>query len=444
MSSSELKKLAKNILKDVKITANKAEKDARKQLEKQIGQVLIINKTRFSNTLIQLVPELAGKEGKKSREDIWLAYTARLEGLQSKIPADRLAQMIEEFGPSGRKIRGIRKNDYVFFIRTYASAKRAKGRLLKAVVKRILDRNKKKYSEESLARLGGADNKAGAQLGHAEEGLGYAASSLRVARAQKLLASSSIASKESIQTLISEFEQTLNMTIDHTQIVSAKGLRKEYTPILSWQRAIDNNTQAKLESSAIRSFEKGLQNIATLKSSTPLGEAIGMVLLDTVAPKRSRVKGKRKSIVSEKSKGAESTKFKGKRKTRGVRDDTVPKDVVPKKSSTSSVSSTPLALIGIFNKELPATLRKNMREPALNYRSGRFAESVKVMDVISTPKGYPSFGYRYDTNPYQVFEMGRGTPPWATPERDPRSLIDYSMREIAAKYAIGRFFTRRL
>jgi hypothetical protein len=234
------------------------------------------------------------------------------------------------------------------------------------------------------------------------------------------------------------------MTIDHTQIVSAKGLKKEYTPILSWQRAIDNNTQAKLEASALRSFEKGLQNIATLKSSTPLGEAIGMVLLDTVAPKRSRVKGKRKPIVSEKSKAKETNKFKGKRKTRGVRDDTLPKDVVPKKSSTPGVSGTPLALIGIFNKELPATLRKNMREPALNYRSGRFAQSVKVMDVISTPKGYPSFGYRYDTNPYQVFEMGRGAQPWATPERDPRSLIDYSMREIAAKYAIGRFFTRRL
>ena len=40
--------------------------------------------------------------------------------------------------------------------------------------------------------------------------------------------------------------------------------------------------------------------------------------------------------------------------------------------------------------------------------------------------------------------MGVGEAPWATPERDPRKLIDRSIREIATKLAIGRFFTRRV
>ena len=40
--------------------------------------------------------------------------------------------------------------------------------------------------------------------------------------------------------------------------------------------------------------------------------------------------------------------------------------------------------------------------------------------------------------------MGNGTPPWATPERDPRKLIERSIREIAAQFAIGRFYTRRV
>jgi len=66
------------------------------------------------------------------------------------------------------------------------------------------------------------------------------------------------------------------------------------------------------------------------------------------------------------------------------------------------------------------------------------------MDVSKTQQGYPSFGFTYQKYPYQVFEMGRGSAPWATPERDPRKLIDNSMREIAAKYALGRFYTRRL
>ena len=36
-----------------------------------------------------------------------------------------------------------------------------------------------------------------------------------------------------------------------------------------------------------------------------------------------------------------------------------------------------------------------------------------------------------------------GNTRWATPERDPRILIDKSIREIAAQFAIGRFYTRR-
>ena len=190
-----------------------------------------------------------------------------------------------------------------------------------------------------------------------------------------------------------------------------------------------------------------MKDVATLESSTKLVNAIGMVMLDAVAPKEAsnvRVTGKRKKVVKEKSRGDSESKLKGKRKTRAVRDSTVPKGVAPKKERNRGISSTPLALIGIFNKELPQTLQKNMRSPALNYQSGRFANSVKVLDAVSTTKGYPSFGFSYQKDPYQVFEMGAGTPPWATPERDPRKIIDNSMREIAAKYAIGRFFTRRL
>ena len=84
-----------------------------------------------------------------------------------------------------------------------------------------------------------------------------------------------------------------------------------------------------------------------------------------------------------------------------------------------------------------------MGAPALENRTGRFAESVRVTDVIQTPKGYPSVGYTYQRNPYGVFEDGGGTAPWADGTRDPRDLIDKSIREIAATMAIGRFYTRR-
>ena len=56
---------------------------------------------------------------------------------------------------------------------------------------------------------------------------------------------------------------------------------------------------------------------------------------------------------------------------------------------------------------------------------------------------YKRQGYTYKRDPYEVFEVGsKGN--WATPERDPRKLIDASIREIAANMALGRFFTRRV
>lgn len=110
-----------------------------------------------------------------------------------------------------------------------------------------------------------------------------------------------------------------------------------------------------------------------------------------------------------------------------------------KKSGTSDI----LRSIAIINKQLPDTVRKNMQSPKLVNRTGRFADSVKITDVVKTPKGYPSIGYTYQRNPYGVFEDGGGSAPWANGERDPRELIDNSIREIAANMAIGRFYTRR-
>lgn len=111
--------------------------------------------------------------------------------------------------------------------------------------------------------------------------------------------------------------------------------------------------------------------------------------------------------------------------------------------ATKGVSGSPLSLLTMINKELPDTVRKNMRPPALENRSGRFADSVRATDIAMTGKGFPSIGYTYDRNPYGIFESGSGNVR-ATPERDPRSLIDRSIREIAAQFAIGRFYTRRV
>ena len=97
----------------------------------------------------------------------------------------------------------------------------------------------------------------------------------------------------------------------------------------------------------------------------------------------------------------------------------------------------------LINQKLSDTVRKNMGPPGLENVTGRFADSVRVTDISATRQGYPSIGYTYMRDPYQVFETGLGKAGWASTERDPRKLIDASIREIAAKMAIGRFYTRR-
>ena len=85
-----------------------------------------------------------------------------------------------------------------------------------------------------------------------------------------------------------------------------------------------------------------------------------------------------------------------------------------------------------------------MKSPGLINRTGRFASSVRITDISTTPKGFPSIGYTYDKTPYQIFEQGAGKRPWASEDRDPRKVIDRSIREIASEVLIGRFFTRRM
>jgi len=114
-----------------------------------------------------------------------------------------------------------------------------------------------------------------------------------------------------------------------------------------------------------------------------------------------------------------------------------------KAQKAKGFTSQPLQLIGLINKELPSTVRKNMQEPRLVNQSGRFANSVEITDIVQTPKGFPSIGYTYQRDPYEVFE-NTSAGPWSNGQRDPRDLIDKSIREIAIKFAIGRFYTRRV
>ena len=99
--------------------------------------------------------------------------------------------------------------------------------------------------------------------------------------------------------------------------------------------------------------------------------------------------------------------------------------------------------MGNINAKLPGKVAENMGSPALEKRTGRFASSVRVTDVAQTPQGFNSIGYTYMKEPYSVFETTSGSR-FADANRDPRVIIDRSIREIAAEMAIGRLYTRRV
>jgi len=180
---------------------------------------------------------------------------------------------------------------------------------------------------------------------------------------------------------------------------------------------------------AIKLFEN--IDITELKGSPTIVDDVLEVITEAVDPKRKPKRRKTKARPKKKKLAASGYTKARKRKLKAVN------------QRRKSVASSPLNLVVLINKELPDTVRKNMQAPGLVNRTGRFADSVKITDVAQTPQGYPSIGYTYQRDPYEVFEMGTGNVR-ATPERDPRVLIDKSIREIAAQFALGRFYTRRV
>ena len=109
--------------------------------------------------------------------------------------------------------------------------------------------------------------------------------------------------------------------------------------------------------------------------------------------------------------------------------------VAPKKATKGKsrveqkAGSNPLALRNMLNQLLPVAVAKNMTAPALQYRTGRLANSVRVTNVTQGPRGGNTMiEASYMTNPYETFAPGGDK---YTPQRNPEKLIKQSLREVA-------------
>lgn len=217
-----------------------------------------------------------------------------------------------------------------------------------------------------------------------------------------------------------------------------------------------SNIRPRIEKAIIEEFQKSpeLAKFATAEASIPPIVKVSRASLHSIGKELKKKEHQTLKVelkldkLEKGQKSSDSFVSKGKKKPikkskglgiiRSARRTAKPRRQNNKQSNINQVD-----ILRRLNQNLNRVVTANMKYPALESRTGRFASSVKATSVLVTPQGFPSIGYTYQKNPYQVFELGQGGKRWATRERDPRAIIDKSIRQIVADYAVGRFYTRR-
>ena len=95
-------------------------------------------------------------------------------------------------------------------------------------------------------------------------------------------------------------------------------------------------------------------------------------------------------------------------------------------------------LFALITALLPAAIEANMKTPNLNYRTGRFAESVELKSLQLSRDGSITAFLTYMKYPYETYEPGFAR---AYLNKYPSSLIDQSVREVASKLVSNRLRT---
>lgn len=109
-------------------------------------------------------------------------------------------------------------------------------------------------------------------------------------------------------------------------------------------------------------------------------------------------------------------------------------------SVSDRITDSLVNLESILRSRINEQVRQNMgggsESRILNYRTGRFAESVSIERISESRQGMISVFYNYMKNPYATFsEGGRQQYPKT---RDPKLLISKSIREIAGPMVANR------
>lgn len=235
---------------------------------------------------------------------------------------------------------------------------------------------------------------------------------------------------------------------------------KAYKAILAvWKQAQSGEVHVSIESKILnikkggkeeQQLSRDLKNtlekmdIPNLDGSDSLVSAHRKKLIKAIADSYLKIEGVKVKIedVIIKESGPKSISHEAKTKTITRKGSIGSKKTLARKKGAKQTTPNLASILGFLNMKLPDVVAGNMGDPRLNYRTGRFAQGVRATDVSLTPQGFPSIGYTYEKSKYGQFESTSGTR-FADIDRDPRPLIDASIREIVMQLGMGRIYTRR-
>ena len=296
-------------------------------------------------------------------------------------------------------------------------------------------------------------------LGHGA-GEGIAASGLAASRAVGKMTNHrnkivrDVIKKEKYMTEILDILVGYEASLEHATDLSDKKFFKDYELVLTTQ---DSNENKGLDASQEKAL---LDRLRALFDDIILEVSASKSLLEMVNEQFFSYFEQHKNLQVSGTKGKKklnsnanaTEKFKARQKSpvptllAGVKfqSKNITKAKKSKHRNTKRGGVNPLGMLMLLNKKLPEKVQQKMGLPGLTNRTGKFAQSAKAINITDTNEGVPVIDYTYETNPYQIFETGKGQKPWSTMQRDPRTIIDRSIRELAAEMALGKFTTRRV
>jgi len=443
MSSTNFKRSFVNPL------VKRLDAEVRKKVERQQGQlVLLPNLDSLVKVLtvngIEFSPEqlnAAYREAKSTAARLQKVYISTSEGKR------RYNILRDKWDTIKFKTSGMVLNENAFLVSNFESS-------VNTIKKSILDQFILGSKRDSVSKS--------FQKGHGEEGL--AVSQVQVASAFARASALDGISPQDLANVFKSFIDEAEITQDYKEksiailkelrssyvnvVTKAGKLQANYFSIITFQSEQDNQLDKNYEQAFITQFRRfikstKLENFVRQENSPSINNKLKGYFADSLE------RNIKKGLVGKSRLPKPGVKSSGKA-TRKQKVDSPPLSMkrvntaritpVKQKKTKSSVFNLS-SLMALINAKLPAIVRNNMSAPALEFRTGRFASSVQVTDITQTAKGFPSIGYTYMRNPYQTFEPG-----WAQGsfERDPKKLIDRSIREIAKDLIGGRFYTRRV